>query len=86
MRNHRVRVHRSEEALPREGQLASVIAQVAVDPVDVSHEITEMIINRVIDNAGVAAASLARSAPSAAREQAAAHAESGCVRCLRLRP
>ena len=40
MRNHRVRVHRSEEALPREGQLASVMAQVAVDPVDVSHEIT----------------------------------------------
>jgi 2-methylcitrate dehydratase len=84
MRNHRVRVHRSEEALPREGQLASAMAQVAVDPVDVDHEIAEMIINRVIDNAGVAAASLARSAPSAAREQAAAHPPSlgGCGACV----
>ena len=82
MRNHRVRVHRSEEALPREGQLASVMAQVAVDPVDVSHEIAEMIINRVIDNAACRGGVTGSSAPSAAREQAArAPAESGSVRC-----
>jgi 2-methylcitrate dehydratase len=73
MQNHRVRVHRSEEALPREKQLAWAIAQVAADPVEVSDEIADMVVNRILDNAGVAAASIARSAPSAAREQAAAH-------------
>ena len=73
MQNHRVRVHRSEEALPREEQLAWAIAQVAADPVEVSDDVTEMIVNRILDNAGVAAASVARDAPSAAREQAAAH-------------
>jgi 2-methylcitrate dehydratase len=73
MQNHRVRVHRSEESLPREGQLAWAMAQVAADPVEMSDEVAEMIANRIIDNAGVAAASVARSAPSAAREQAAAH-------------
>ena len=73
MQNHRVRVHRSEEGLPREGQLAWAIAQVAADPVEVSDEVADMIVNRIIDNAAVAAASVGRSAPSAAREQAVAH-------------
>ncbi|HET6736520.1 MmgE/PrpD family protein [Mycobacterium sp.] len=73
MQIHRVRVHRSEEGLPRDGQLAWAMAQVAADPVEVSGEVAEMIVNRILDNAGVAAASVARGAPSAAREQAAAH-------------
>ena len=73
MQNHPVRVHRSEEGLPREGQLAWAIAQVAADPVEVTDEVADMIVNRIIDNAGVAAASVGRSAPSAAREQAVAH-------------
>jgi 2-methylcitrate dehydratase len=73
MQNHRTRVHRSEEALPREGQLAWAMARVAADPVEVSDEVAQMIVNRILDNAGVAAASVARSAPSAAREQAVAH-------------
>jgi 2-methylcitrate dehydratase len=73
MQNHRVRVHRSEERLPREGQLAWAMAHVAADPVEVTDDVAEMIVNRILDNAGVAAASVARSAPSAAREQAAAH-------------
>jgi 2-methylcitrate dehydratase len=73
MRNHLVRVHRSDEGLPRDGQLAWAMAQVAADPVEVSGEVTEMIVNRVLDNAAVAAASVGRAAPSAAREQAVAH-------------
>ena len=73
MRNHVVRVHRSDEGLSRDGQLAWAMAQVAADPVEVSTEVTEMIVNRVLDNAGVAAASVGRAAPSAAREQAVAH-------------
>ena len=73
MQNHRVRVHRSEEGLSREGQLAWAIAQVAADPVEVDDDVVDMIVNRIIDNAGVAAASVGRGAPSAAREQAVVH-------------
>ncbi|MFD1713203.1 MmgE/PrpD family protein [Amnibacterium flavum] len=69
----RVRTHRSEEELPREQQLASAIAQVAVDPVPVDADVADMIVNRVIDNAAVAAASLTRRPVVAARSQALAH-------------
>ncbi|MFS2242344.1 MmgE/PrpD family protein [Microbacterium sp. OR16] len=70
---HHVRVYRSEEELPREEQLAWKIAQVAVDPVEVEPEVVDMIINRVIDNAAVGAASLTRAPINAARAQAFSH-------------
>jgi 2-methylcitrate dehydratase len=70
---HNVRVHRSEENLARQNQLAWAIAEVAVDPVEVTPEVTEMVINRVIDNAAVAAASLTRRPVVSARGQALAH-------------
>ena len=70
MRNHEVRVHRSEENLSRQHQLAWKLAEVAVDPVEVDPEVSEMIINRVIDNAAVAVASLTRAPIVAARAQA----------------
>ena len=73
MKNHLVRMYRSDESLPRERQLAWKIAEVAADPVEVSPEVTEMIINRVIDNAAVATASLSRAPVVAARGQAEAH-------------
>jgi 2-methylcitrate dehydratase len=73
---HDVRVHRSDENLAREGQLAWKIAEVAADPVEVSPEVTEMVINRVIDNASVAAASLTRDPVVAARSQALSHPRS----------
>jgi len=73
---HHVRVHRSEENLAREGQLAWSLARVAVDPVAVGDEVVDMIVNRVIDNAAVAAASLSREPVSAARQQALDHAVS----------
>ncbi|MCR2824576.1 MmgE/PrpD family protein [Microbacterium sp. zg.Y909] len=73
---HHLRVHRSDEDLPREGQLAWHIAEVATDPVPVEPEVVDMIINRVIDNAAVAAASLTRAPVSAARQQALDHAVS----------
>ncbi|MBF4571749.1 MmgE/PrpD family protein [Herbiconiux sp. VKM Ac-1786] len=73
MNLHDVRVHRSDENLPREGQLAHKIAQVAADPVAVSPEVTEMVINRVIDNAAVAVASITRAPGVAARAQALDH-------------
>ncbi|WP_411731689.1 MmgE/PrpD family protein [Paeniglutamicibacter sp.] len=76
MINHPVRVYRSEENLAREDQLAHKIAEVAADPVAVTAEVTEMIINRIIDNASVAIASLNRGPIVAARAQALTHAPS----------
>lgn len=73
MKLHNVRVYRSEENLPREQQLAWKIAEVAADPVEVSPEVVDMVINRIIDNASVAAASLTRKPVVAARSQAMSH-------------
>lgn len=71
--SHHVRVYRSEEPLPREEQLAWKVAEVAADPVPVEAEVVDMVINRIIDNAAVAAASLTRAPIVAARAQALAH-------------
>lgn len=73
MIEHHVRTHASREQLPRDQELAWKIAQVAVDPVPVEPEVAEMIGNRVIDNAAVAAASLNRRPVASARAQALAH-------------
>lgn len=70
---HRVRVHRSEENLPREQQLAHRIAEVATDPVEVTADVQEMVINRILDNAAVALASLNRGPIVSARDQALSH-------------
>lgn len=70
---HVVRTHRSEENLPREEQLAWRIAEVAADPVAVDADVADMVINRIIDNAAVAAASLTRAPVTAARAQALDH-------------
>lgn len=76
MKLHQVRVYKSEETLARKDQLAWKIAEVAADPVEVSREVTEMVINRIIDNASVAAASLTRKPVVSARSQAMAHLKS----------
>lgn len=73
MKLHRVRTYKSTEALSREDQLAWKIATVAADPVAVSDDVVEMIGNRIIDNAAVAAASLNRAPVVSARAQAMAH-------------
>jgi len=70
---HRVRTYKSAEALSRQDQLAWKIATVAADPVAVSDDVVEMIGNRIIDNAAVAAASLNRAPVVSARAQAMAH-------------
>ena len=74
---HDVRVHPESDRLPREGQLAWKIAQVAVDPVPVEDEVAEMIVNRIIDNASVAIASINRHPVVTARDQALAHPRTG---------
>jgi 2-methylcitrate dehydratase len=76
MKRHTVRTHRSDEQLAREDELAWKVAQVAADPVGIEPEVAEMIVNRVIDNAAVAVASLARGPVVAARGQAQARPQS----------
>ena len=73
MIDHEVRTYPSSARLAREEQLAWKLAAVATDPVEVTAEVTEMVVNRVIDDAAVAAASLARRPVRAAREQALRH-------------
>ncbi len=73
MINHTVRTHRSAEEFPTSEHLAAKIAQIAVDPVEVPAETAEMIINRVIDNAAVSAASVTRRPVTTARAQALSH-------------
>ena len=73
MLNHQVRTHRSAEDFPYEEHLAYKVAQVAADPVEVPAETIEMIINRIIDNAAVAVASVVRRPVTSARVMAQAH-------------
>lgn len=73
MKLHDVRTYKSAEPLAREDQLAWKLAAVATDPVPVEPDVAEMIGNRIIDNAAVAAASVARGPIRSARAQALAH-------------
>ncbi len=73
MKHHKVRTYKSAERLDRADQLAWKIATVAADPVRVEDDVAEMIGNRIIDNAAVAAASIARHPVATARAQAQAH-------------
>ncbi len=73
MREYQVTVHRSEEQFPRENELAYRLADLAADPVAVPDAVAEMVVNRVVDNAAVAVASLRRAPVTVARDQALAH-------------
>lgn len=59
--------------LPADEDLAGLLAGLAAESPAPDDDVTEMVIGRVIDDAAVAAASLTRAAPSAARAQALAH-------------
>lgn len=86
MQSYDVNVHPESERLPREAQLAWKIAAVASDPVDVSADVAEMIVNRIIDNAAVAIASLNRHPVVTARDQALAHPRSGGATLFGVQP
>jgi 2-methylcitrate dehydratase len=83
---HDVRVHPESDRLRREDQLAWKIAAVAADPVAVAPEVAEMIVNRMIDNAAVAIASVNRHPVVTARDQALAHARPGGATVFGLGP
>ncbi len=77
MRSHKLRVYPSKEDLPREQQLEWKMAEVACDSVAVTAEATEMVINRIIDNASVAIAAVNRRPVLTARAQALCHPRQG---------
>ncbi|OBC03039.1 2-methylcitrate dehydratase PrpD [Mycobacterium sp. 852002-40037_SCH5390672] len=76
MRIHDVRARRSADHFPRNEHLAWKIAEVAADPVAVPADTEAMVINRIIDNGAVSAASVTRRPIAAARAQAQAHPNS----------
>lgn len=76
MITHTVRVWRSDAPLPREQQLAHRLAALAVEQLPPPDDVVDMVVNRVIDNAAVAVASLGRAPVLAARAQAEAHPSS----------
>ena len=73
MKKHTVRVYPSKEHLPRENQLAWKMAEVATDHKVIRDDVVDMVINRIIDNASVAVASLNRHPVVTARTQAISH-------------
>ena len=73
MRYIKVKVHSSSSNLKKEDQLAWKIAEIASDKSKPGNDAIEMIINRIIDNASVAIASVNRNPVISAREMALAH-------------
>jgi 2-methylcitrate dehydratase len=70
---HSVKVYPSKINLPKKKQLAWKIAEIASDNVKLNKEAIEMVINRIIDNASVAIASLNRKPVISSREMALKH-------------
>jgi 2-methylcitrate dehydratase len=70
---HHVKVYPSKVPLPKTEQLAWKIASVATDKAMVDPSVSEMVINRIIDNASVALAAINREPVANARTQALAH-------------
>ena len=77
MKNHKVKVYPSKANLPKEEQLAWKLAKMVTDNVAISDEVKDMVINRIIDNASVAIASVNRTPVVNARAQALAHKREG---------
>ena len=70
---HKVRVYPSKTKLPKKKQLAWKIAEISSDNAKLNKHSVEMAINRIIDNASVAIASLNRKSVIASREMALKH-------------
>ncbi|MDA8569881.1 MmgE/PrpD family protein [Candidatus Pelagibacter bacterium] len=73
MISHKVKVFPSKINLPKKNQLAWKIAEIASDNARLDKKSIEMVINRLIDNASVAIASLNRRAVISSREMALKH-------------
>jgi 2-methylcitrate dehydratase len=85
MKFHDLAVHPESRRLSRKQQLARRLAQVAAEPV-LEPAVEEMIINRIIDNAGVAIAAIDRRPVASARAMALAHPRDGGATLFSLDP
>ena len=70
---HTVKVYPSKKKLPKKNQLAWKIAEIASDNAKLDKYSADMVINRIIDNASVAIASINRKPVISSREMALAH-------------
>ena len=70
---NKIKVYPSKIFLPKKNQLAWKIAEIASDNAKLNKDSIEMVINRIIDNASVAIASLNRKPVISAREMAKGH-------------
>ena len=70
---HTIKVYPSKIYLPKKKQLAWKIAEIASDNAKLNKDAIEMVINRIIDNASVAIASLNRKPVISSREMALKH-------------
>ncbi len=86
MRNVIVKVHSSKANLKKKDQLAWKIAEIASDKAKLNKDAIEMVINRIIDNASVAIASLNRKPVISAREMALAHQRKNGANIFGLNP
>ena len=72
---HKVKVYPSKIKLDKKKQLAWKIAEIASDNAKLNKKSVDMVINRIIDNASVAIASLNRKSVISSREMAIAHSK-----------
>ncbi len=70
---HKIKVYPSKKHLPKKNQLAWKIAEIASDNAKLNKDAIDMAINRIIDNASVAIASLNRNSVVSSREMALKH-------------
>ena len=70
---HKLKVYPSKVKLSKKKQLAWKLAELASDNAKLNKDSVEMVINRIIDNASVAIASLNRKAVISSREMAMKH-------------
>ena len=70
---HKVKVYPSKQYLSKKKQLAWKLAEIASDKSKLNKKSVDMVINRIIDNASVAIASLNRKAVISSREMSLKH-------------
>ena len=70
---HKIKVFPSKINLPKKNQLAWKIAEIASDNAKLNKDAIDMVINRIIDNASVAIASINRKPVVSSREMALKH-------------
>ena len=79
---HKVKVYPSKKNLPKKKQLAWKLAEIASDKSKLNKKSVDMVINRIIDNASVAIASLNRKAVISSREMSLKHPKNSVQLCL----